>query len=139
MAKSIYRDKAFQPDDGMIALSLKETKTLWDSLIKDIFGIYPNVLQEWKYYGAAWGWSLVLKSKAKTLCYLTPADGCFQVSIIFNEKGRVLAAGVGLPENVVQGVEASKDNPKNIPYDFDVIAETNMEIAKKLIAVRSKT
>lgn len=73
------------------------------------------------------------------MCYLTPAQGYFQVSIIYNDKGRALAANATLPAPVAQAVEAAKENPKNIPYDFEVYTDTDMEVAKKLIAIRAKT
>lgn len=139
MAKSIFRDKEILLNNELIESVLKKTKPSWDKLICHVSDSYPGFTQEWKYYGIAWGWSLVLKSKTKTLCYLTPANGYYHVSIIFNDKGRLLAMGADLPEQVAQAVEDSKNNAKNIPYDFDVMQETDIDIAKILIAVRAKT
>ena len=137
MAKSIFRDKGVRPDDEVVGVAVEAAKPLWNDCVDFVSGAYPGFAQEWKYYGAAWGWSAVLKSKTKTLCYLTPAEGYFQVSIIFNDKGRLLAVGAGLPEQVAQGVEDSKNNAKNIPFDFDVRQQADLEIAKKLIAARA--
>lgn len=139
MAKSIYLDKGMQPDELMLAMSLGEQKPNWEEIIRHTEEIYTGFSQEWKYYGKAWGWSLVLKSKAKTLCYLTPAEGRFQASFIFNDKGRTLAAGAGFSEEIAQRIEAAKDHPKNIPYDFEVTQASDVEVAKKLIAIRAKT
>lgn len=139
MAKSVYLDKGVQPDEPMVAATAGKSKEQWDEAIRHASEAYPAFSWEWKYYGKAWGWSLVIKSKAKTLCYLTPADGYFQVSIIFNNKGRALAAGIGLPEKIAQAVDASKNNAKNIPYDFKVRTAADLDIAKQLLEVRSKT
>lgn len=139
MAKSIYLEKAMQPDELMLAVAVGEHRSQWDEIIQHTSETYAAFSQEWKYYGKAWGWSLILKNKTKTLCYLTPVQGYFQVSIIFNDKGRALAATYNLPKTVAQAVEASKDNPKNIPYDFDVRTDADTDIAKKLIEARSKT
>lgn len=139
MAKSIYCEKAVQPDEAMITFVIGENKEKWDTIINHVSKAYTIFTQEWKFYGKAWGWFLVLKSKTKTLCYLVPMEGYFQVSIIFNDKGRALAVNAELPEGVLQAVEDSKNNPKNIPYDFDVKTKDDVAIAKKLIEVRSKT
>ena len=139
MAKSVYIDKGNQPDELMLTAALGEQKLSWDDILRHITEVYAVVSCEWKYYGIAWGWSFVIKSKAKTLCYLIPAEGQLYVAIIFNDKGRAVASETELPEQVKTAVEATKDNPKNIPYDFCVFGKEDVEIAKKLIAIRSKT
>jgi len=139
MAKSLYLDKGILPDELMLAVALGENKLYWDEILRHISEVYTVVSSEWKHYGIAWGWSFVIKSKSKTLCYLIPADGHFNVAIIFNEKGRAIAAESELSEQVKQAVEASKDNPKNIPYDYPVMGKDDVEIAKRLIMIRSKT
>ena len=139
MAKSLYLDKGTQPDEVMLTVALGEHKWYWDEILRHITEGYAAVSWEWKYYGIAWGWSFVVKSKTKTLCYLIPAEGRFDVAIIFNDKGRALASGTELPEPVKMAIEATKNNPQNIPYDFCVLGKDDVETAQKLIAIRSKT
>jgi len=139
MAKSIYVDKRIQPEDSVLKDDLGENKLLWDEIISRIKESYSLVSCEWKHYGAAWGWSYVIKSKAKTLCYLIPQKDYFFTAVIFNEKGRISAAKADFPEQVNQAVQATKDNPKNIPYDFSVSGKTDVEMAMKLIEIRSWT
>ena len=139
MPKSIYLNKGLEPDTLALSTDLGGNKARWDEIICHINETYAAVSCEWKHYGIAWGWSFVIKSKAKTLCYLIPAEKSFYVAIIFNEKGRTLASKTELPEQVKQAVEATKDNLKNIPYDFNVLEKGDVEIAKALIAIRSRT
>ena len=139
MAKSIYLDKKIQPDEISLNDDLGEAKLFWDEIISRIQEIYSLVSCEWKHYGVAWGWSYVIKSKAKTLCYLIPQKDYFYDAVIFNDKGRAAATDFELPEPVKQAVEATKNNPKNIPYDFNVSQKTDVEIAMKLIEIRSRT
>lgn len=53
MAKSIYLDRAMQPDDLMLTVTLGIHKPQWDALIGYIAKTYATVSQEWKYYGKA--------------------------------------------------------------------------------------
>jgi hypothetical protein len=137
MAKSFYLDKDMQPVDLMVTLLLDDLKPLWIEIIQHAKETYPTFSQKWKYYGSSWGWSLVLKSKTKTLCYLTPAAGYFQVSINFNDEGRRSAAEGNLPEAVAKAIAAMKSKPNNIPYDFEVREASDLVIAEKLIALRA--
>ena len=88
MAKSIYLEKAMLSDELTLAVEVSGYKQQWDEIIRYLSETYVDFSQEWKYYGKAWGWTLMLKSKSKTLCYITPAQEYFQVSVIFNDKGR---------------------------------------------------
>ena len=139
MAESLYLDKEIQPDELVLSVALGKHKLYWDEILRHVTEAYTVVSSEWKYYGVAWGWSFVIKSNPKTLCYLIPAEGQLYVATIFNDKGRALTSEIELPEQVKIAVEATKDNPKNIPYDFYVLEKGDVEIAKKLIAIRSKT
>ena len=139
MAKSLYLDKGMKPNELMLTVALGNHKLYWDEILQHIAEGYTAVSCEWKHYGMAWGWSFVIKSKAKTLCYMIPAEGQLYVAIIFNDNGRAAASKAELPEQVKISIEATKHNPKNIPYDFCVFKKGDVEIAKKLIAIRSKT
>lgn len=139
MAKSFFREKTLPPDAAMLADVLQPATPLWDELIEKISSVYPAFAAEWKYYGAGWGWSFVIKTKSKTLCYLTPAEGAFFVSVIFNEKGRQLALAEDLPQEVARGVKESQNNAKNIPYDFSLATQTDIPTALKLIELRART
>ena len=139
MAKSIYRDKAFQPDGGMIASALKETKSLWDDLIAYASDTYPNTVQEWKYYGAAWGWCLVLHDKKKKIAYLTPSDGFFWCSFSLNEKGRALARQASFPDDILKIIEAGKDNPAGHVFDITVDSAQRAALSKQLLKIKVET
>ena len=139
MAKSIYLDKMMKPEENMMGSTLGETKQYWQDIIEHITKVYAYVSYEWKYYGIMWGWSCVIKSKAKTLCYLIPVENHFYTAIIFNDKGRALTIESDLPQEVKTAVEATKNNPKNIPYDFCIFGKGDVEIARNLIAIRAKT
>ena len=139
MAKSIYLDKELQPNTLMLSDTLGECEPYFEAILTYIKETYAAVSCEWRYYGIAWGWSFVIKSKAKTLCYLIPVEGYFYTAIIFNEKGRLLVAQAELPKYVKQAVEDTKDNPQNIPYDFKISGKDDIEIAKELIEIRFRT
>ena len=137
MAKSIYREKALQPDDGMIALAVKEAKALWDHLIQHALTAYPDTIREWKYYGAAWGWCLTLTHKKKNLAYLTPSDGAFWCSLNFNEKGRELARQAGFSNGVMETIESGKTNTAGHTFDIEVGNTRAAELVKRLLAIKA--
>ncbi|MDL2225523.1 DUF3788 domain-containing protein [Eubacteriales bacterium OttesenSCG-928-M02] len=55
----------------MVAAILQSTASLWDALIQHVSTMDEAAATQWKYYGRAWDWCLVLSSK-KNLFSLTP-------------------------------------------------------------------
>lgn len=72
-----------------------------------------GVAATWKYYGAAWGWSLVYTYKKKTLVYLTPAQAQFYVVLSFNEQCKLYE----LPEHIMKCSETAKSNGAGRTFD----------------------
>lgn len=139
MAKSIFREKAIQPDDEMITVILSGSKELWDSIIAHVSETYPQATQEWKFYGSAWGWCLVLSSKKKKLVYLTPADKHFLCSFIFSENGRELSRQADFSADILKTIETGKDNNAGRTFDISVADKQSLELSKALLNIKAKS
>lgn len=137
MAKSVFKDKAIQPDSGMVSAILGSASPVWDDLVAHVLETYPAASPEWKYYGAAWGWSLVLNSKKKKLVFLTPASGQMICSFILNDKGRELALASGLSDEIMEIIRSGKDNPAGHAFDIPVFDAQTLELAKQLFKIKA--
>ncbi|ULQ60426.1 DUF3788 domain-containing protein [Brucepastera parasyntrophica] len=137
MAKSIFREKAAPPGMDLIGSVLKETKQLWDTLAAYVSNTYPQVVQEWKFYGTAWGWCLVLSSRKKKLVYLTPSEGYFLCSFIFNNKDRELSRQSGFSEDILETIEAGKNNAAGHTFDIEVAGDQDLDLVKQLLHIKA--
>ena len=136
MAKGIYLDKGIQPDNEMLIETLGMNKNLWDIVLKYINDTFPKISTEWKFYGKAWGWSLVCKSGKKQLIYLTPSIDCFQSSFIFNDSARETARWGGFSSDVIAVIEAGKNNPAGGTFDFDIKAVEDLELIYQMLQIK---
>ena len=139
MAKGIFLDKGIQPDQEMLVSVLGDSLSAWESLAKYIEASFPAVSTEWKYYGKALGWSLVYKSKKKGLIYATPHVGMWQASLFFNEQAREEARFSGFSNEVIQIIEAGKNNPAGGTFDFDIKDIDEFALIEKLLQIKSHT
>jgi len=139
MAKGIFLDKGIQPDQEMLVSALGDSLSAWESLEKHIEASFPAVSTEWKYYGRALGWSLAYKSKKKGLIYATPNIGMWQASLFFNEQAREEARFSGFSDEVIQIIEAGKNNPAGGTFDFDIKEVGELELIKMLLKIKSHT
>ena len=139
MAKSVFREKAVQPDVDLVHSVLNGAKPLWDNFLAAAFSTCPQVTGEWKFYGVGWGWCRVLSVKKKKLVYMTPAEGRFMCSFSFNDKGREQALQAGLGAEVIAGIEEGKLNPAGHTFDIPVASSTDFELAKQLLGIKAAT
>lgn len=139
MAKSIFRDKAVQPDQSMLKETMGEGFALWEAMLAFIAGTFPQAGEEWKFYGNAWGWSLAVRHKNKGLCYLTPGIDGLQVSMSFNEKGREAVRQTDLPESLKEQVELAQYNPAGKMFDLTVACEAALPVAMRLLGIKART
>lgn len=139
MAKGFYREKELQPTIEMLEVVLKENGVYWSRITRYIEDTYPSVVTEWKYYGKAWGWAFVLKSKKKALVYLTPQEDHLISSFIFSDKGRELSKDTGFSKEILTLIESGKDNNAGHTFDIPVKSDQDFELVKKLLDIKYST
>lgn len=139
MAKGIFREKERQPGEEMLREVLGSSAPLWRSLEDHIAEAFPDADNGWKYYGKAWGWSLVYQRKGKALCYLTPGEGTFMASMSFSDKGREAVWQTDLPEELKDAVEVAQHNPAGRVFDLDVRSEAALLVAERLLDIKGRT
>lgn len=138
MAKSIFREKGVQPTDGMLSQVLNEKYPLWNGMVQHITKM-DGVVATWKYYGVAWGWSLVYTYKKKTLVYLTPAQSQFYVVLSFNERARERCQYYELPKHIMKCIDAAKSNGAGRTFDVEVIDDSTIVLIKRLLEIKIDT
>lgn len=139
MAKSIFLKKDMPPDDAALSEAMAGCIPVWNTFLNTIKANYPGSTTEWKFYGAAWGWCLVVKSKKKALVYLTPAQNSFYASFIYSEKGRQEAKNSGLSTETLQIIESGKTNPAGHAFDFVISELDDLDLMMELLQIKYKT
>jgi hypothetical protein len=108
MALSAFDDKAKKPSKSSLRTTLGRTSTHWDNLVAFIASEYAPLDETRNFAGAAWGWSLRLKQKKRTVLYMTPCRGHFLVGFALGEKAVKAAQDIGLPKDVLSLIDEAK-------------------------------
>jgi hypothetical protein len=109
-----------QPSDAELADALAATKPLWDQIVADLASEHKVDLQEWKCYSAKSGWSAKLKRGKRTILYLAPLAGCFQVMFILGDRAVAAAREGGLPKRVLKLLDEAQRYPEGTGVRFEV-------------------
>jgi len=133
MTQNVFMDKAAAPTSVLLAKALKATGKYWDELVHHV---QVPVVEEWKYYGRNYGWSLKLLLGKRNLCFLTACDGSFRVSFVFGDKGVALAEKSKLPADLVSELVNGKRYPEGRGIRIEVTSRRALAHAKALLDVK---
>ena len=136
MALSAFGEKAFMPDDEMLAVALLERKAIWDNIIEHIENTYSNISTEWKFYTKAAGWTYVIKSGKRTLIYLIPRQDCIKTSFVFGEKAVEAAKDADLPDFVLATILEAKVYAEGRSFMADVIEAGDIRLIETLLKIK---
>lgn len=103
-ARNAFAGQASQPTEADLEASLGGAKPVLDNLIAILAAEHGVTVTEWRCYSVETGWSLRLKRSKRTIVWLSPCAGCFQVVFILGAKAlqaagrKALDHGVKYPE-----------------------------------------
>ena len=140
MSLSIFDNKLKKPKDDELGTALGKTKQLWLELKEYLRNEYKNkaISEEWKYYGKSSGWTLLFKSKKRTILYLFPGQGFFIVLFVFGEKATISAEQHPLPQIILESIRNAKPYVEGRSFRVEVKNVQDLENVKKLVEIKMK-
>lgn len=136
MALSIFEDKAARPlqDDWVDVLGDKST--LWSEIESFVSSTTGLVTEEWKHYGKASGWTLLLKQKKRTILYMFPQEGYFIVQIVLGEKAVERALERPLTGEILMLIKNAKPYIEGRSIRIEVTSDAYLIDIKTLIDIK---
>jgi hypothetical protein len=108
VALSAFDDRSKQPQEADLAATLGEALAHWNELQKLIADEFAPVTIEWGFTNQSTGWGLRLKTKKRTIVYMTPCQGYFLASFALGEKAVQAAHDSKLPDQILKVIDSAK-------------------------------
>ena len=135
-AENAFLGKTARPSDSDLEKALGRAKPLWDQLVAQLASEHGVTTREWKSYGAKSGWSLRLMRGKRTIVWLVPYAGCFQVAFIFGEKALTAIRQNAIPARVLRMLDAAPKYPEGTGLRFEITAAKDLGVVEKLAAIK---
>ena len=136
MSDNVFLDKQTKPDDRALARTLGKTFHLWVEIRDGVQAEHGPVVEEWKYYGAKYGWTLKTLRQKRNLFFFTPCQGYFRVSFAFGDKAVAAIEASGLPAAMIAEIKNAKNYVEGRGLRIEVRVKSDVEHVKKLIAIK---
>ena len=86
MAMSILDDKSVELREEQVREVLGRTFASWEAIKQYVSERCGEIVEEWNFPGAKYGWSLRLKFKKRNILYLIPCRKHFMVAFVFGDR-----------------------------------------------------
>jgi len=136
MTTSIFDDKEKKPTPQRLARVLGESNGLWKEIKKHLKAEYGELIEDWKYYGKNYGWTLKTLRKKRNLFFFVPLDGSFNVSFVFGDKAVAAAEKSDLPKSLVKTLKNARKYAEGRGLLIEVKGPTDVENIKKLVEIK---
>ena len=136
MHPNAFINKPTPPTDAAVAAALGPAKAAWDQFLADLAGELGVDVHEWKCHSPKWGWALRVKRKARTIVWLSPCEGGFNVLFILGDKAVRAARQTKLPQRIVEALDAAPKYPEGTGVRLHVKSTRAVGALKKLAAIK---
>jgi len=131
MAASIFGEKEISPNKEALSVTLKDNQVLWDEILELSGG--KGV---WKFYGKAAGWTFQVKKGKRTLFYMMPKDGWFQMTFVYGERAVEAAQLFELPEKVLNDLKHATVYVEGRSVGIEITSNEDIDIVEKMLHLK---
>ena len=135
-AQNAFVGKATRPSDSDLEKALGRAKPVWDRLIADLASEHDVAAQEWRSYSAKSGWALRLMRGKRTIVWLAPCEGSFQVAFIFGDRAMAAARQARLPARVRRLLDDAPRYPEGTGVRLQVKTAKDIPVLKTLAVIK---
>ncbi len=132
----IFMDKARKPDAAGFSEALGPRAGFWEEIRSHIVREHGPVREEWKFYGAASGWTMKTLLKKRNLFFLAPLSDCFRMTFVFGDRAVDAIGKSDLPKEIIDTLLKAKKYVEGRGLPVEVRSSRQVEIVKKLIAFK---
>jgi hypothetical protein len=132
MSPNAFIGRTQPPTDDELSAELGAARVLWDELLTEL----ALPIQQWHSYSPKAGWSLKLKLKKRTIVYLAPRHGSFQVAFILGAKAVEAARQAKLSKALMKIIDEAPRYPEGTGVRLEIAARKDLAAVKKLAMVK---
>jgi hypothetical protein len=128
--------KTTRPSDSELEQALGCAKPIWDELIADLASEHDVPISQWSSYSVKAGWALRLKRGKRTIVWLSPYVGFFEVLFIFGDRALAATGQTRLPARVLRMLDAAPRYPEGTGLRLQIKASKDIPLVKRLAALK---
>ena len=136
MALSAFDDKSKPPQPQDLAAMLGKTFVFWNQLRAALETRFGPLSFEWGFTSKSTGWGTRVKTKKRTILYMTPCEGYFLASFALGEKAVKMAHEAKLQVRVLKTIDSAKKYAEGRGVRLEVSCGKDVRDVEKLAIIK---
>lgn len=137
MLENAFINRPAAPADADVGAALGPAKAAWDEFLDDLAREKIADTRIWKSHSPKWGWSLRVLKKKRTIVWLSPGRGGFNVLFILGDKAVAAARAAKLPRAVVSALDAAPKYPEGTGLRLIAKSPRDVPALLRLAAIKA--
>lgn len=125
------------PTSTELSAALQSAQPVWDEFLSGLMHDGVATTREWKCHSPKWGWSLRVLQRQRTIVWLSPGRGGFNVTFILGNKAVAAARAARLPQVVRQALATALRYPEGTGLRLVVKSPRSLPALRRLAAIKS--
>lgn len=125
------------PTTTELAAALGAAAPLWHELVAALRADFPGLRPEWRPAKLAFGKVCLLRQKERTLVYLIPRRGDFEVSVVLGERAVALALAGELPAATKRSIAEAMSYAEGRGIRFPMTEAGQVPVVRRLVACKT--
>ena len=136
MSVNIFIDKSHKHTEKDLSEKLGSSYKLWEEIKNSLNEEYGKVVEEWKYYGQKYGWTLKLFYKKRNLFFFSTYENYFLIGFIFGEKAVSAIKKSDLPKSIIEELMRAKKYVEGRGLRIEVKKRSDVKNVIKLVGFK---
>jgi len=131
-AKTATAAEAGPPAPSELRKMLGASRAAYDV----VTSMYDGSKCEWKRYSKNAPWAIKISQGERTLFYVKPARGSFEVTVVLGQRATAAALAGRVSKSVHASIRAARVYAEGRPVRLVVRSEVDLVLVKQLVAVK---
>jgi hypothetical protein len=136
MSDNIFIDKLHKPTEKDLSEKLGAAYKYWEEIKKSLGDEYGDLVEEWKYYGQKYGWSLKLFYKKRNLFFFAVYKKYFRIGFTFGDKAVSAIEKSDLPKSLIEELKNAKKYVEGRGLRIEVKKQNDVKNIIKLVGFK---
>ena len=138
MSENKFLEKEPVPNDELLKKTIGLTFKHLEEIRTNIRENYGETIEEWKYYGKKYGWTLKTFLKKRNLFFITAYEDSFNLVFIFGDKAVRVIEESDISPDLKEQVLSARKYAEGRGLTIHVNNDTYVKDIKKLIDIKIK-
>ena len=138
MEERLFTDKNKKPNNAILKEELGRSFGCWEETKKILEKDHGKLIEEWKYYGQKYGWSMKYLYKKRNLFFFSAQRKYFQLGFMFGDKAAAAIEKSDLPEEYKEQLRVAKKYVEGRVLRLNIKKKSDIKYIGKLVDIKIK-